>query len=61
MDIPKYRFFKILPFGFQENKCKVFEIIPEDFKGNCCEMMASMCLRMLTSVVTWNITIQVLN
>ncbi len=43
-----------LPFGSQENKCKVFQIISKDLEKNCCEMMASMCLRMLTSVVIWN-------
>jgi len=44
-----------MPFGYQKNKCKVFKIILEDLKRNHCEMMALMCLCMLTGVVTHNI------
>jgi hypothetical protein len=48
----------IMPFGYQENKCKVLEIILEDLEGNHCEMMVSMCFRMLTSVTIQNIGTQ---
>jgi hypothetical protein len=54
-DIPKHSFFFIVPSGYQENKCKVFEIIMKDLKWNCCEMMASMCLHMLTGVAIQNV------
>jgi hypothetical protein len=47
-----------LPFGYQETKCKVLEIISKDLEGNRCEMMASMCLCMLTGVVIQNTTTQ---
>lgn len=49
-----------MPFGYQKNKCKVFKIILEDLKRNHCEMMALMCLCMLTGVVTHNIETQLL-
>ncbi len=41
----------------QENKCKVLEIIPYDLDKNCYEIIAFVCLWMLSSVVatlTWS-------
>ncbi len=55
VDITKYKCFcLILPFGYQKTKCKVLEIILKDLEGNHYEVMASMCLHMLTDVVIQN-------
>ncbi len=42
----------------QENKCKVLELIPHNLEGTWCELMALICLCMLTNVATRNTRMQ---
>lgn len=56
--IPLVGFFFHRTFFPHENKCKVLELIPHNLEGNRCEMMASICLRMLTVVDIKNTRMQ---
>jgi hypothetical protein len=50
--------FRLVKSFFVQNtrkKCKFLKSIPYDVNGNCCEIIASMCFRMLFSVPMINV------